>query len=352
MERTISRATRMQQVERLLLTSKVHLSQADLARRCDVHRSTIHRLIQDLIDSGVPISVDEQQRLYIDPVSYVTAVRLSLHEALSIFLAGRLLARQSDKPNLHTVQALEKLGAALHRPLPALGQHIATTSHMLRARLPAQPGAYQRVFERLAEAWAGGRKAQIWYRPLQSQRTIQQVFAPYCLEPSGIGFGVYAIGLAEPPGKLRTRKLERIERILLTDEPFEIPSDFDPNALLAGAWGIWFDQDDRPTRVVLRFSGAQATRRLRETVWHPSQQLHEQPDGRLVWSAELDEPQELLPWVRGWGAEVEVLEPRELREQLVAELRRQARVYGLAEQRHDPGQPDPGLLGAVFGDAP
>ena len=54
--------------------------------------------------------------------------------------------------------------------------------------------------------------------------------------------------MAEPPNKLRTRKLERIERIVSTDEPFDVPADFDPNELLAGAWSIWFDEDDQPTR--------------------------------------------------------------------------------------------------------
>jgi CRISPR-associated endonuclease/helicase Cas3 len=349
MERAFGKSERVSQVERLLLTSRVHLSQAEIARRCKVDRATIHRLIPQMIKQEIPVRYDDEGLLYIERTAYISTIKLKLHEAMSLFLAGRLLARYSDKPNPHTVEALGKLGAALTGYMPALGQHIGATSEVLRGRLPAQPGDYQRVLEKLAEAWAGGRKVQIWYKPLRSRRAIQQMFAPYFLEPSGIGFSVYAVGLAEPAGRLRTRKLERIERIIVTDEPFEVPPDFDPNALLAGAWGIWFDEEDRPARVELRFSGAQATRRLCETVWHPSQQLREEPDGRLVWSAEIDEPQEMLPWVRGWGADVEVLAPQELREQVLAELRRQVRVYGLGESRRDPEQPDPDLLGAMFG---
>jgi CRISPR-associated endonuclease/helicase Cas3 len=41
------------------------------------------------------------------------------------------------------------------------------------------------------------------------------------------------------------------------------------------------------------------------------------------------EPQEMLPWIRGWGAEVEVLAPEGLRERLVHEVQRMARMYDL-----------------------
>jgi len=36
----------------------------------------------------------------------------------------------------------------------------------------------------------------------------------------------------------------------------------------------------------------------------------------------------MLPWIRGWGADVEVLEPEELREQMMGETRRMAQMYG------------------------
>lgn len=40
MTRAFARSDRIGQVERLLLASRVPLSQAEIARRCEVHRST------------------------------------------------------------------------------------------------------------------------------------------------------------------------------------------------------------------------------------------------------------------------------------------------------------------------
>ena len=42
---------------------------------------------------------------------------------------------------------------------------------------------------------------------------------------------------------------------------------------------------------------------------------------------------DLLPWVRSWGADVEVLEPKELREQMMGEARRLAEIYGWQAHR-------------------
>lgn len=349
MNRAFAKSGRIGQVERLLLASRAHLSQAEIARRCDVHRSTIGRLIQDMIDNEIPVRIDDDGLIYLERTAYLSTIRLRLHEAVAIFLAGRLLARYSDKPNAHTVEALDKLGVTLQGVMPHLGQHITSTSATLRAHLPKQLSDYQRVLEKLTEAWAAGKKVQLWYRPLRARRALQHTFAPYFLEPSGIGYSTYAIGLAEPPGKLRTRKLDRIERVVSTDEPFDVPADFDPNRLLAGAWSIWFDEGDQPTTVTLRFAGEQVIRRMHETIWHPSERKERDAEGRLIWSAEIDEPQEMLPWIRGWGADCEVLAPLDLRERVTGELRRQMRVYGLG-QRNDTGSPDLDLLGSIFGE--
>ena len=329
MTRAFAKSNRIGQVERLLLNSRVPLSQAEIARRCEVHRSTIGRLIQDMIEEGIPIRTTEDDLIFIERTAYISKIHLKLHEALSTFLACRLLARYSDKPNAHTVTTLEKLGVSLQAVMPALGLHIGGTTTALHARLPKEASDYQRTLEKLTEAWAEGVKVRIWYRPLKARKAFQHTFAPYFLEPSAIGYSTYVIGLAEPPNAIRTRKLERIERIEVTDEPFTVPPDFDANALLAGAWGIWFDEGDQPTTVRLRFSGDQAMRRVGETVWHPSQRTEPDPDGGLLWTAEIDEPKEMLPWIRGWGADCEVREPLELRDQVMGEIRRQMRAYAL-----------------------
>jgi predicted DNA-binding transcriptional regulator YafY len=150
-------------------------------------------------------------------------------------------------------------------------------------------------------------------------------FCPYFVEVSAAGQAVYAIGRIEPQKEMRTFKIERVERIEMLKDAYSIPRDFDPEKLLSQAWGIWFTEAD-PVVIKLRFSQRVANR-VRETRWHPTEQVAEQPDGCLLWSAAIAEPREMLPWVRGWGADVEVLEPAELREELTREAKAIAEKY-------------------------
>ena len=58
-----------------------------------------------------------------------------------------------------------------------------------------------------------------------------------------------------------------------------------------------------------------------------------QTDGYLLWRAEVAEPKEMLPWVRGWGADCEVLEPLSLKEELVKKCVRLAELYQISDKQ-------------------
>jgi predicted DNA-binding transcriptional regulator YafY len=76
----------------------------------------------------------------------------------------------------------------------------------------------------------------------------------------------------------------------------------------------------------LRFT-PQATPFVLERRWHPSQQVETRPGGGCLLRLEVSEPLEMQPWIRSWGAKVEVLAPDWLRERIAAELRQAADQY-------------------------
>jgi predicted DNA-binding transcriptional regulator YafY len=78
--------------------------------------------------------------------------------------------------------------------------------------------------------------------------------------------------------------------------------------------------------VRLRFSPV-AARYIRERIWHPTQQLHEQPDARLVLTLWVNHLVEVKRWALSWGADCEVLGPEELLTAVRAELERMMGQY-------------------------
>ena len=176
--------------------------------------------------------------------------------------------------------------------------------------------------------------ARIRYEPA-GRSSFETDFSPYLLEPSAIGFTTYAIGHSSIVNQLRTFKLERIREAVLTRTEYRIPKDFPGLDILRSAWSIIYGEELTP--VVLRF-GPAVHRRVLETRWHPSEEKKDDPDkpGYLIWTAQIADTIDMLPWIRGWGADVEVVAPEKLREELMNEARRMARRYGVLEAKPMP----------------
>jgi proteasome accessory factor B len=126
---------------------------------------------------------------------------------------------------------------------------------------------------------------------------------------------------------VRTLKVERIGEAQLTDERYEIPATLDPVQLLVSAWGVWWS-DDSETKVTLRFSPS-VVRRVKESIWHHSQRFEDLPDGSCFFTVRVGSTLEFKPWVRQWGAAVEIVHPADFRDEMIAEVREMARMYGL-----------------------
>jgi CRISPR-associated endonuclease/helicase Cas3 len=322
MTRVENKAARLLEIEAMLLAYPEGLTQAELARRLEVNRSTINRCLADLPKH---VYVADDGRWLIDRSAYLVHVRLDLNEAMALHLATRLLATRMDRQNPHAAAALRKLGISLERLAPRISQHMLQSADTMDdPRYQRQDPIYLAALERLTLAWAERRAVQVWHRH-EDGGIYEYTFCPYFIEPYAVGQSTHVIGLRRPPGAVRTFKIERLERVELLRESYDLPPDFDPRAFLGSAWGIWYTEG-QPVRVALRFSPG-AARRVKETRWHPTQQLQDLPDGALLWEADVAEPREMLPWIRGWGADVEVLEPGEMREKVKSEVRRMAKVY-------------------------
>jgi predicted DNA-binding transcriptional regulator YafY len=150
---------------------------------------------------------------------------------------------------------------------------------------------------------------------------------PYFLEPDAARRSVYLIGFDEPAGAMRTYKVERIRSATLTQDRYELPEDFDPDRWLANSWGIWSSDGTPTVRVRLRFD-ASVAHRVREAVWHRSQELVELDGGGVELAVTVAGIVEIRPWVLSWGDGVEVLEPPELRDAVAASVRAAAARYG------------------------
>jgi predicted DNA-binding transcriptional regulator YafY len=320
MQQTFSRTDRLQRIEQLLYRASDGIRAFEIAERLGVSQRTVYRDLEQLSERGVPLW-QRDGRFGILRDQHLATIRLNFNEAVTLFIATRLLARYADEYSPHVVSALAKLAAAMPTPIAA---HIVQTAEALRRR-PIDDRAVA-VLEQITRAWAERRVVRLWYRSPRSGELRQRDLAPYFLEVSGPAYSCYVIGYDTWARDLRTFKLDRLERAQMLDRGYQIPADFDANIYLADSWGIMRGED--LTEVVLQFS-PQVAALVRERTWHPSQTIDELADGGLLLNLRVSDPREMRPWVRSWGADVQVLEPASLRDEMTEEARRLADLYGI-----------------------
>jgi predicted DNA-binding transcriptional regulator YafY len=317
------RAARYLKIALILRDHPQGISAQTLAGLVGVSKRTAYRDLQALdSDAGLPIW-QEGGRWGLEKEAFLPPLALTLHEATTLFLAARMLAKASDEHDTELIGAFVKLAQVLP---PVLAEHIQATVDAFSTTPPNE--RFTRVFRVLAEAWAHRRVVDIEYDagvydPARGSRRTR--VRPLAIEPSALTHALYLMGWDESRDAQRTFKVERIISASLTPETFTVAEGSTPARDLLRAWDVIANEE--PVAVVIRFSPAVA-RRAAETRWHPSQELEQQPDGSLIWRGRVAGPREIRIWILGWGADAEVLEPTELRRDVAAELRRAADAYG------------------------
>jgi proteasome accessory factor B len=326
MQSTENKYERLDAIERCLARTPHGLTTGELAQELGVNPSTIYRDLQVLEGRGTGL-IQQGRRYILDHRRSFHTVKMTNDELLALYLAARLLSRHSDEHNPHVVQALDKLADALRSKSPLIAGHIDRAAAAVRERRVRRE--YVEALQVLTQGWAEGRKVRLRYRSYNKNEVTERTFAPYFIEPSGIGYACHVIGFDDLRAELRTLKIERIAEAHVTQERYSIPDAFDPQQLLASAWGvIW--RDAEAIEVRLRFAPS-VVRRLKESVWHYSQRLEDLPDGACLFTVRVGSTLEMKPWIRQWGADVEVLEPESLRAELSTEVRRMAELYGICQ---------------------
>jgi CRISPR-associated endonuclease/helicase Cas3 len=322
----MTKAQRLEEMKRLYIQRAY--TDIQLAEKLGVSRETIFRDRKDLT-LDYPVEQDDEGRWHIPRSKLISEIKVNLHEALTLYLAARKTSRQIRFHQPHTVNAVEKLAAVLRQPM---------TERLLKSadRLLQQEKNPDKIkiIETIAQAWVEQRKVRIEYQALGSDGLTRHTINPYIIEPSIWSDSVYVVAKSDFNDRIFPFKIERILSAFLSSETFEIPASFDDEQLLKHAWGIWY-ADREPVTVKLRFN-KDAMRRINESKWHPLEKIESTDDGGCLWTAEVAEWREMLPWVRGWGADCEVLEPKALREALIREAQSLAELYKVVEEKVKP----------------
>lgn len=134
----------------------------------------------------------------------------------------------------------------------------------------------------------------------------------------------YVTGRNVKEDKIKTYALDRITKLTVTPDKFEIPPDFDAEAYFRDAFGIVFSQGETK-KVTLKVTARQA-KYFRALPLHHSQQemIH---DSYSIFNYHLRLTPDFVQELLSHGPNVEVLAPAELRAMILSNLKQSLENY-------------------------
>lgn len=187
-----------------------------------------------------------------------------------------------------------------------------------RVLLEPIPENGQRFLTQILEAMDEGHKLEISYNTNYSPRADTFEIEPYCLKVYRQRW--YLVGRDDRLVKIFA--LDRITACQTTSQHFAFPEDFSPQAFFSDCFGIIKENETTPQRIRLRFKGEQANY-IRSLPIHPTQTEIEEG----VFELKLCPTFDFLQFLFSQLDSVEVLSPRELREQVATIATNISRKY-------------------------
>lgn len=298
-----------------VLRSREWVSANSLARRFEVAVRTIYRDIEELIAAGVPIeSVSGPEggyRLASDqPLAPLT---LDADEALKLYVVSLLDRRQASEPgndvpelgNTYSREALKRLSRRIYFDTADWYWKDEGSGHLPAVRY----------------ALLTGNALKLTTRVKGKAEPAVTIVKPYGIVWKAGEWHLVAAPIDEPPTRYR---LNLVDYLALTDLRFSYPDD---EFHLQSWWASAMEAHGKgETRVVLRAQPAVRDELLRLTLKSTSEVEHT-PDGGLVIRLYVDRWEWLIPLVSSYGGDVLIEEPAELRDAIVAQLRRALDAY-------------------------
>jgi predicted DNA-binding transcriptional regulator YafY len=300
-----------------LISSRMGKSAADIARELNCHPRTVYRDLDALQSAGFPMYTErvDGKSLWslLDTVRRHFPIPFTLTELMALHFSRDVL------------KVLE--GTVIYDSLESLFQKVRTTlppeskkyleqiskSLVTRPRPYKQYEKFKEIIHQVNEAVIQRKVIDIVYYTMSRRRMTKRKVAPYQVWFYDGSF--YLIGLCSLVNEIRIFSLDRIKMLHTTDETFDIPSDFDIDALMDKSFGVF----QGPSVMVKIWFDKEIAGYIREKVWHSSQRIQKQKDGSIIFKAEVSGSDEVKFWVMSWGAKALVLEPESLRKEIQSE---------------------------------
>ncbi|HHW15388.1 MAG TPA: WYL domain-containing protein [Firmicutes bacterium] len=315
-----------------------------VARRFEVAERTIARDLKALAEKGL-IEMGEGRchpgRAFLPKLTLTPDQILALLSHLEV--QGQLLPRGEALRRAEEKLRFSLLGEAAR--VVRERDSAVGGARLVKGRYYLQPPEIEGRVTQLEEACRRCRRVRFRYTALTGETSRRMV------DPLGLVYywfhdAWYLVARVcdreRPDEGIRHFRLDRMAEVESTEERFSAPAGFRLERHMAPCWGV---EHGELHRIRIRFYDEYnvLARLRRETAQREKARLVEEPGGgSVIYTDEVSGLHEIRVWVRSFGSSAEVLEPDQLRREVVESVERlvqrylqaapsQPAVFGLAE---------------------
>ncbi len=294
----------------------------DLARHFELCRKTAQRDIEFLRDRlNAPLEYDPARcgYRYSDDAFTLPPLYATERQLLALLMARRLLQAGGGRLD----RDLESFADTLLSAIADRRLSKERLDHLFSAVWTGNSPAAEPVFRTVLSALTQERLLRILYTSPRTNERTDRTVEPHHLQHYQGSWVLLA--WCRRAGNWRKFFLSRMEQATALPERFTPRPREAWKSQLEGAYGIFQGKESFPVR--LRFC-AERARWIRLQKWHEKQRTVVLPDGCLELHLPVTDLREIRLKVLQFGADVEVLEPAELRESIRAEIEKMSAIYG------------------------
>jgi len=297
-----------------------------------ISRRMIQRDLETIMTSGYfPITYEQDGQTYFwtwtSGARIVDTRAMEPHTALTFSLMDErmppLLPSSSHRyldPFFKSAKAI--LDDQQELPISRWRDKVRTISRSLQMTPPA---IIEEVMTTVYEAVLLEKRLSIRYRPREQRESKEYPW----INPLGLVFVenlIYLVATIKDYTTPLQFLLHRMEEAAILDEHAAVPDGFSLQAYIESG-EFSYPVSNQTLRIKACFR-QEAAAYLRDTPLPGTTTLNDCDDGRVLLEAEVHDSYQLRWWLKGFGEDVEVLEPAGLREEFRQSARRLKKMYG------------------------
>jgi predicted DNA-binding transcriptional regulator YafY len=289
---------------------------------------TIQRDLNSLLPPAFPIDCDgrkPQGWRWQKDAHAVDLHAMDPQTALTFRMVDKFMAPLLPKATLTALAPYQEIakGVLGYDPMGKLSTWAEKVAVFHRSEFLIPPDLDENLVATIYQALFEGKRLKARYRPKGEESARE-----YEVNPLGLVLAdniPYLVATLWDYRDVKQLPLPRFESVVLQDEPVTPPQGFSLQEYLNSGEFSYRQSDERIT-LKLRMAEDRALH-LKETRLHPDQVWADVGDGTVEITAQVHDSLQLRFWLNGFGADVEVLEPLELREEFAGQARQLARYY-------------------------